>query len=225
MHKTACIRAKSCRDISVSCLEICGEQASSIQLPATTLFTKGSLGKVGEDVGKRFRQLLNPRPPLSSEDKTRHWQLLQNQMIPFASSAHIPPLKESLRQQAPPLTRLTEIVMSFVAWYSQRSEALEGATFWQVGNGRGEAQAQEEEGRDTRQKAPQELRACRLHKAKAETQGRGGSDVGKKWQMRRVGSAEPSCSPCSRAHLDIVRPPAHPPTMPGTCKYLILRFL
>lgn len=27
------------------------------------------------------------------------------------------------------------------------------------------------------------------------------------------------------AHLDIVRPPAHPPTMPGTCKYLILHFL
>lgn len=56
MHKTVCRGAKSCRDISLSCLEICGQQTSPIQPPATTLFTKSSPGKVGEDVGKRFRQ-------------------------------------------------------------------------------------------------------------------------------------------------------------------------
>lgn len=35
--------------------------------------------------------------------------------------------------------------MSLVAQHSQGSEALEGTTFWPVGNGRGEAQAPEEE--------------------------------------------------------------------------------
>jgi len=44
-------------------------------------------------------------------------------------------------------------------------------------------------------------------------------------RTERVGFADPTSSPCCGAHLDIVRPPAHPPTMPGTCKYLILHFL
>lgn len=35
--------------------------------------------------------------------------------------------------------------MSFVAQHSQGSGALEGTTFWPVRNGRGEAQAPEEE--------------------------------------------------------------------------------
>lgn len=90
----------------------------------------------------RFTESLTP---LLSGDKTGHWKLLQNQMIYLSSSARIPPLKESLRQQAPPLIRLTEIVMSFVAQHSQGSKALAGTTLWLVGNGRGEAQAPEEE--------------------------------------------------------------------------------
>lgn len=59
MHNTFCIRAKSCGDISVSCLEICGRAKADKPHSATShhsVFFKGSLGKLWEDVGAGFRQ-------------------------------------------------------------------------------------------------------------------------------------------------------------------------
>lgn len=97
--------------------------------------------------------------------------------------------------------------MSFAAGHSQRSRALEGTTFWLLGHGRGEARAPEEELEGHEAESP-----AGLHKAKAETQRRGGSDVGKKWQMRRVGPAKPSCSPCSIWIL-LGPLPTHPPCL------------
>lgn len=59
MHKALCTRAKSCGDISVSCLEICGGAKADKPHSATSrhsVFIKGSLGELGEDVGAGFRQ-------------------------------------------------------------------------------------------------------------------------------------------------------------------------
>lgn len=59
MHKAFCIRAKSCGELSVTCLEICGGAKADKPHSATShhsVFIKASLGKLGEDVGTEFRK-------------------------------------------------------------------------------------------------------------------------------------------------------------------------